>query len=230
VTDLVTLAEVRATGLTDAMADDDAVEAAIALASEYVERVCGVPFSPQTITTSAPLLFDGTGHDTLWLDIPILTISEVGEQDAEGNQTAYTASTYAVYNRRPPVGNDRRNPKIVRRYTYFPEGRQNIYVAGTFGWCDPAPDPNDEDVPPAQIERAPALVRRAVILLVVNDYAWTLTDAYRQGERLRRWIKMEVTEGHSYTLSDLALSSGPSGIREVDQILRAHARPLAVRA
>jgi len=217
--DLVTLAEVRATGLTAAMAPDADVERGITLASVYAETRCGVPFRAVTRTAADPLLVDGTGRRELWLQVPIIAVTEVGSQDASGNQTAYDASTWLAYARDALGEQDHQNPRLERRGgRVWPDGQQNIYLVGTFGWVE-----DDPDNPGTS--RAPYGVRRAVLLLVVNDYAWDLTDEDRQEDRLRRWIKTEKTEGHSYTLSDLAHSRGPSGLKEADRELLAHMRP-----
>jgi len=215
---LVTVAEVRAEGLSVASADDGRVTMAIELASEYVERCCGIPFHQVTRGTLDPLLVDGSGTQRLALNWPIRSISEAGVVDANGVRTAYQATSYVVYSR---AGQDERNPKVVLRYGDWPEGMLNVYLLGVFGWVE-------SDGATVPVLRAPLQVRRAVIGLVVNDFAWRLADEDRQGDRLRRWITSETTEGHTYSLDNLAGSSGPSGIRWIDQILRAFRRPRGV--
>jgi hypothetical protein len=229
---LVALSEVRAEGLTTAMADDATVTAAILLASEVAEQVCGTRFSPVSYTKASPLLLDGTGHDTLWLPLPAVSVSEVGTVSAAGVKTAYLASQWILYSGRAPQADGRQNPRLVRRnWEAWPEGQQNIYVAGAFGWTDLADDPADLVPPINQIERAPLLVRRAVLLMVVNDFAWRLTAEDRQTERLRRWIVSETTEGHSYQLARAAVSSGHTGLREADRMLAGYVfRPYQVEA
>lgn len=219
--DLVTIAEVRQAGLTAAMASDDDVQRAITLASVYVERVCGQPFRPVTypaVLGGRPLVVDGTGRRELWLDMPIVSVSACGTIDSAGQRTAFDTSTWRAYSRTM----DRGNPKLVRTGTIqtWPEGDLNVYVSGVFGCV--------ESDPTSGVLRAPLDIRRAVILLVVNDLVWSLTDEDRQDDRLRRWITSENTEGHSYSLSEKATSSGPSGIREVDRIMQAYPRPRRV--
>lgn len=312
---IVTLQQIRDVGLLVATADDATVRSAIRIASAFIERRCGVPFLPRTFTKASPFLMDGSGSDVLWLPWPVLSISEAGYQDTAGTQSALSATSYAVFNRRPPSMDDRRNPKLqLRDLNHWTEGLQNIYLAGVFGYCDantapihapllvtdngpnitlrvgsilddsidysgksvrvtyigataayggtetvvvtrgPAVSPSaptgtnvivttgllGQPVPASTVasnysvqvvgDWAPLEIQRAAIMLVVNDYAWSLTSDRRQRDRLRRWLMSETTEGHSYTLSALAMSGGPSGIREVDKILAAYSKPVAVWA
>jgi hypothetical protein len=224
---LVAVSEVRAEGLTVAMASDAQVTSAIELASEVVERNCGVPFHEVSFTSASPLLLDGPGRATLHLDVPINSVTEVGYIDGAGAKTPEVLTNLVVYNRRAGAGlDDRLNPKIEHRYGTWTRGLRNVYFVGKVGWTDLSPDPAGGSPSPL-IERAPVEIRRAVLLLVINDFAWLLTDEQRQGDRVRRWITSETTEGHSYSLSSMAASGGSSGIREADRIMSRYRRPRA---
>lgn len=232
---LVELSEVRAEGVTEEAVDDDRLILAIEQASDFVERACGVPFHVVSFTLDSlatALLLDGprrASWPTLHLPMPILTLTAAAPVVGGTIRTPYALSGIVAYNRRG-VGQagDRLNPKLVRE-AGWPMGNLAIALAGTFGWTDPAPEPDpEEEEEPAVIERAPALVRRAVILLVISDFAPLLGDAAATDERLRRWIISETTEGHSYSLGSLP-ATGPSGLREVDALLRPFHRPTRVR-
>jgi len=219
---LVTLAQVRAEGLTVAQASDAKVTEAIQLASDLVERLCRTSFTTQTYTTAAPLLLNGTGHDTIWFDDRVRTVTEIGIQTADGTQqTAYNATSYRLFASRTPSARDFRNPKVQRLGARtFREGLLNVYLAGTVGTTELV----------GGVESVPLLIQRAVLILVIQDFAWLLTDDARQKMRLGRFVKSQTTEGHRYVLSDIAFSGAYSGIREVDRILRLYSPPLGVRA
>jgi len=230
--DLVTLAYIRAQGLTEAQASDLQVSAGISLASEYFQDEVGMDFSPSVYTADDPLRVDGSGHDTLFLEQPVISLTEMGEykRGVSGDtKVAFPSYRYEVYNRRGRRGDDdRSNPKIVMvragtgSLTYFggqslvssvfPKGSKNVYLVGSFGWTVSV---GDEEV-------APLDVQRAVATLVICDDAWQLANDTRPSsidEPLRRFILSETTEGHHYQLSKTAASGGPSGIRSVDRII-----------
>jgi hypothetical protein len=219
---LVEISEARAAGITEAMADDETLRELLLEAGEYLERETELSFRATTHAALSPLLLDGTGHDTLWLQTPIITVTALGERTVSSagvvSYSPFLASSYEIFRGRSPGSDDRSNPKIVRTSGIFPEGVRSIYLVGQTGWTDQAPDPTDEDDPPL-IERAPRDIRRAVLLLVVNDLLPSIVDSAAQSERLRRYIVSENTEGHSYSLGEVAMSGGPTGLREVDRIV-----------
>ena len=221
---LVELSEVRAEGLTVAQATDARVNQAIIQASDLAERVVRMPLHQVSYLAGAPLLLDGSGTDTLWLPYPVAAVTVLGERSIGSSGTTYTpylAYDYELYGVRGEGDpDDRSNPRLVRTDGgIFPEGNRNIYLVGVFGWTELADDPADIVAPFDQIERAPSEVRRAVLLMVINDLVWLLTDDERQDDRLRRWISSENTEGHSYSLDRAAMSQGRTGLREADKAL-----------
>lgn len=157
----ITVSAVRAVGITDPPYDDAAVTAAITLAQRYMERATRQWFYPK------PCIFrlDGTDSDSIHLPVPIITMDEVKINDCPD---ALDSAYYRVYN----AEEDRGNPRIAlidSRYSeadiftaplsdgrmIFRRGRQNQYLAGTFGYVEA-----DGSVP---IE-----VQRAVLLLAVE--------------------------------------------------------------
>lgn len=206
-----TLAEVRAEGVTVAQASDARVNAAIALAGKYIDRVTGRFFEERTLT----LTLDGDGDNTLLLPLPIVSISAIEIADEE-----YDLDDFEVYNRLYP--DDRGCPKIVFSEGIFPEGYQNIEVTGVFGYLD------TEGTGEEETRVTPSLITRACLKLVILDLIPQIGSAEDQDERLRRYLTSETTDGHSYTLSELAVSGGASGDSEVDRILAMYRRPIGV--
>ena len=220
--DLITLAQVRSQGLTVAQAPDAQVNAAISLASAYLQDEVGMSYYPVPYPAGDPVPVDGTGHETLWLMQPIISVTELGEYHrgvAGDTKTVIPAYRYEVYNSRARGDDDRSNPKIVLLESdstiwssWFTEGRRNYYLVGSFGWTDLI----------GGTEQAPLDVQRAVLTLVIMDYAWLLANDTRPStidEPLRRFMLSETTEGHNYRLADTAASGGSSGIRSVDRLI-----------
>jgi hypothetical protein len=206
-----TLAEVRAEGVTEAQASDDRVTAAITLAGRYIDKVTGRFFEERNLT----LTLDGDGDNTLLLPVPIVSVSviEIGE-------TEYDLDEFEVYNRLYP--DDRGCPKIVFREGIFPEGNQNVEVTGVFGYLDTEGSGEEET------RVTPGLIKRACLKLVIIDLLPELGDSDEQEELRRRYVTSETTDGHSYTLSELAVSGGASGDTEVDRILGMYRRPIGI--
>jgi hypothetical protein len=190
---------------------DARVTAAIALAGKYIDRVTGRFFEERELT----LVLDGDGDDTLLLPLPIVSISAIGIADTE-----YDLDDFKIYNRLYP--DDRGCPKIVYVEGIFPSGRQNIDVTGVFGYLD------TEGTGDEETRVTPSLIKRACLKLVILDLIPQIGDAADQDERLRRYLTSETTDGHSYTLSELAVSGGSSGDSEVDRILAMYRRPMGI--
>jgi hypothetical protein len=141
----ITVADIRAAGLTDTVAyPDAAVDAAILLWQEVLDRMCRQWFEPRDIT----MKLDGTDSDTLHLGVPVIELASLRIND---NIDALDPTYYRVYS---SVGypDDRRNPRIVLRtlsdvsdiYSApieshrlrFRKGRQNQELVGSFGFVE----------------------------------------------------------------------------------------------
>lgn len=156
----ISVAAVRAVGIKDPPHDDAAVTAAIRLAQGYMERACRQWFYPKACI----FRLDGPDSDTIHLPVPIITLDEVRLNDAT---YALDPSYYRVYNTEEDRGNPRialidgRNADsifiapLTDGRMFFRRGRQNQYLAGTFGYVEA-----DGSVPPA--------IQRAVLLLAVE--------------------------------------------------------------
>jgi len=130
--DYISLADVRAEGLTVAMADNDRVNALIGDVEARVEDICRTKFAPTTTT----LTMDGNGLDRLRLPefCSELTSVALGETDLTLDDDVYL----------------RDNGLQIARHddAVFVEGRDNVVVVGKFG------DTNASDECPAELKWA----------------------------------------------------------------------------
>ena len=97
----------------------------------------------------------------------------------------------------------------------------NVRIEGTFGYTD-------------QFGNTPEEIKRALMLMVIRDKEG-LASRKRKGSLvsgLAGPLLSETTDGHSYTLGGYSLSLGATayftGDPEIDQILLAHRKPLAL--
>lgn len=204
-----TIAEIRAEGVTEDMATDQRLEELILEATVYIDKVTRWWFGARQKT----MKIDGTGHDTIWIPVPIIEVTEVKVEGRTLNTEAYV-----VYNRREP--DDRLNPKIVR-FNHWPKGEQIVEVVGTFGYTDEHPVTQEAIVPLA--------IKRVCRQLVIREIP-TLMDIDGQEEKRRARIVSETTDMHSYTLSQLTASGEWTGDPEIDTILWQYRRPVGVAA
>ena len=131
-------------------------------------------------------------------------------------------TNYVLYNRFPPA-DDRMYPKMYRKNRWA-EGVLNIEISGLWGYVD-------EDGNGGYM--TPAMIKRAAIKLALYNFP-DLGDKDAQEEKaLRGAIVSETTDGHSYSLSDSAVSAMNAsaitltGDTEIDQILRRYTmRPI----
>lgn len=206
-----TIEDIRAEGVTEEQFIDDRVTAAITQAAAYIEKATGRFFYSRELT----LTLDGEGDDTLFLDVPIIAVSAITI-----GGSACDLDDFEIYNRLIP--DDRKCPKIVYTEGIFPEGNLNVSISGTFGYLD-------ESGSGEEVERiTPPAIKRACIKLVILDLLPLLGDSDAQDDIRRRWLISEKTDGHSYQLSELAMSGGTSGDREIDRILAAYRKPIGV--
>lgn len=216
------ISDLRGEGVTEAMADDERLAYLIDLASQYIDEVTGRFFEPRELSFD----LDGPGTKTIFLNMPIVAISEVGEVDEYGEVDAWEAIDYVVYNRhirqRLPSPDDRENPKIAAREDLkFPKGDQNIRINGVFGYTEW--DGSSQG-------RTPKLIRRACMLLVYREL-YILADEELRDTLKNKWkITNEKTREQSISyggLSQILSGSGSlyTGDPEIDQILTMYVRP-----
>jgi hypothetical protein len=230
------VADLRAEGVTDAIADDARLEALLARASSYIERFTGRFFEPRELTHT----LDGTGGRTLPLGHPIIRIDDVFIEASVFSPADLPVdpSVYRVYNRHLTQGlllpDDRDDPRLefvhggdllgVRfeppglslSSLVWPRGQQNVTVRGAFGYTEPDGSPTG---------RTPELIRHVTKLLVMRELP-RLADVDQREDAQRRWrITSERTRDQAYTLEALRLTGAFTGDPEIDNVLVAFVRP-----
>lgn len=197
-----TVTQVRAfTGLREATADDDAVEALIRHYSVIAEEYCGVWFEARTLT----IYMDGTSSNTLFLPVPIISVTALRINDElEDTDDALDASYYVVET-------DPRNPMIRFKQPttdnlydrialglnssgrlVFIDGQDNQRIDGSFGWVD--------TTGPQAGAGAPLLVQNAIARLVTIHAVRPMVDDPMQV--LRTDLEEEWTDGHRLRFSN----------------------------
>lgn len=146
---VLTIQNVRDEGITEEMADDDAVEAAIAECEAIFNDQTGQFFEP----IAGELTVDGDNTDSIFLPIPVISVSSIVD-----NTTSQTMSAlnYRVYAGRTRIQDDRRNPKILAKNGYgFHYSPGGWTITGVFGFTE-----SDGS--------APAAVKRAMLILTIE--------------------------------------------------------------
>ena len=222
----VSVADVRAEGITVADASDERIEAIIRLAERYIERVTGRFFEPRPQS----LTIDGPSGRVLRLGHPIIRIDVVAvDSSSATTPVPIDPSSYRVYNRHLTQGllipDDRDDPRIelvrggdasVGLDAIWPCGVQNVRVAGVFGYTDPDGSP---------MGVTPMLIRHTTKLLVLRELP-LMADLDGREDAQRRWrLTSERTRDQAYTLGALASQGAFTGDREIDLILAVYTRP-----
>jgi hypothetical protein len=194
---------------------------------QWFERATGQFFYSQTLD----LYFDGDGSRLLQLPVPIITCTALYSND--DFTTALNSSEYVVYNRRGPVQDDRKNPRIKLKRSsslgsnifssngnsaIFEIGDQNIKVSGDWGYTEP-----DGSVPTA--------VKRAIAVLVMTTMNQLNDDDIDQ-LKVGRVIE-EVTDRHRIEYADLynrLKAWNPTGLTEVDLAIQMYRAPMTIDA
>jgi len=185
----VGIEDIRDEGFSDSELPDERLIYGIALATSTIDRITRRFFEPRNRT----FLFDGRGSQVgkFQLRIPIIALTEVKVDDA-----VVPIDTFKVYNRHLTQGltmpDDRDNPMVsydlgseleieyLVDIARFLRGRQNISLAGIFGYTELGPDDAvGETSPGSQVPlsygETPPLIKRAAMLLTVR-YAFTTAD------------------------------------------------------
>lgn len=138
----VSVPEMRAEGVPITI-PDAAIQSALDMWQPIIERITRRVFEPQTLT----VFLDGSGSDTLFLNLPIISITALYMNNDFVN--VVPSDNYAVYNARGPRGmpDDRDNPKIrlivenqsiftATSMRAFARGKQNQQLQGSFGYVE----------------------------------------------------------------------------------------------
>ncbi|MGE5528065.1 MAG: hypothetical protein ACM3X6_02855 [Patescibacteria group bacterium] len=197
--------DLRAEGVTEAQASDARLTELIGLATDYIDAMTGRWFEPRTKT----MVLDGNGCCTLMLPVFLIAATSV-KVDGEA------VTGYKIYNRFNP--DDRDAPAIYHEDTW-PEGVQNIEIAGSWGYVDPGAEAGQYVTPPR--------IKRCCMRLVIRDLP-LLNDQAGQEDRRRSRIVSESTDGHSYTLKRLAMFPELTGDLDIDEVLSYYRRPCRV--
>lgn len=231
----ISVADVRAAGITTAMVSDSAVQAAIEVWQAFLERACRQWFYPRLLT----FRFDGTDSDTIHFGVPIISVDHV---KINNSTDKLDPSYYKVYGMGDnPVGDDRHNPRIkligadddLSIYTApmivggrrlkFRKGRQNQEVKGTFGYVEA-----DGSTPP--------LIKHALLKLVIEKLTHPVFGTFSGGEAspLMAQVLEEETDGHRMKYAVSAPSprkpglSGVTSDQEILDIIRLYRAPIGL--
>ncbi|GAB1376887.1 hypothetical protein MASR1M48_17390 [Lactococcus petauri] len=217
----ITVKELRDEGLTDTTKYPDAfLNSRIAYNTKLIENYTGRWFEARDMI----LDIDGHGAYNLQLEFPIVNIKKVTLLDREFPVTqvfTFELDDITIYNRhitmRMMEPDDREDPRIAN--VYFPKGRQNIRIDGTFGYTE-------------YDGSTPVMIKRALMLMVMRDKE--LLASNRRNASLLRGLsgrlQSESTDGHSYSLAVPTPSAGATpyftGDDEIDHILHSFVRPM----
>lgn len=190
-----TVNDFRAEGISEEQYSDEQLDELIKVASSYIDSVTGQWFEAR----EKVIRLDGRGGKNLVLPVFLSAVDYV-------QVSGEVIDDYVLYNRM----DDRVYPKIFRNRGW-PLGRLNIEVSGTWGYVE------EDGSTPADIKRA------AMKLALYNFPSLSDVDAHEE-KNLRGSLISETTDGHSYTLSEGAVTSGITGDAEIDEILRRYVR------
>ena len=167
---------------------------------DFIELFCGQFFEEREMS----ITLDGSGTNTLYLPLPIISLSSV----TMGGATLIASSLY-TYNRYYP--DDRLSPKIKYSGT-FTDDFQNIVVTGTWGFVE-----QDGSTPRALVEAAMKILVNIALKPLVGS------AGYEGNTQNHRLIK-EKTDTYFYELSANPATNGPTGIAEIDKVLLMYRR------
>lgn len=233
--DYITVDDLRAEDITEAELSDDRAEVLITYWSQWIDLMTGQFFDARSDT----IYLDGDGSRLLQLPVPIIECTSLYMNDDFVN--VIDPSYYVVYNSRGPVQDDRKNPRIKLKMAgtsvfsssssgLFEIGDRNQKIVGVFGFVEAGMlEGEEEEDPDTYITPEP--IKRAVKILV-NTTKDNLGDDALDQLKVGRLVE-EVTDRHRATYSDLYDRLGawnPTGITEVDLVIRQYRRPQIVTA
>ena len=156
-----TVADMRAEGVTDMLADDRRVLMALRQSKRFIERITRRFFEPRFLEIKV----DGKAGAKIQIDMPIIALEQISIDDfpLDPVDSLLSEESIRVYNRHIEQGlehpDDRNNPKIEalayfhsgsahsdgfngfshasHRTFIFPRGQQNITLRGVFGYTEP---------------------------------------------------------------------------------------------
>lgn len=244
----ITVSDLRDEGVTERQASNSRCTKAISLAEKYILSITGFLFTP----TAATFKLDGTGAPSIRLPQPPIAIDSIQFIDVDDAVLeTLDPTSFRIYNdhlSQPGVNNpdERRRPRIVlvssegilspayddisafSFWQYFPPGRKNIKIVGTFGWTDydPTEDPDNPGNLLYPYGVTPEEIKYVTTLLAFR-YLPKLNDATAREDNERWRITAERTREQSYSrkvgggIADE--NGGPfTGDPTIDDILARH--------
>jgi hypothetical protein len=208
-----TVADLRAEGVSHAMASDPRIEALLADARAFVDTATGWFFEPRART----FRLDGRGNATIELPVPPIRIDTLS---IDGHPLSLAPDDLLVEG--APVVPGFIAPRLtLRRCRRFRRETGNVTVAGLWGYTEA--DGTVEGRTPAAIRLVTMqLVLRALPVLVDGD-AW---ESARQ-----RWRLLEErTREQSYKFGPRTLATFLTGDPEIDAVLLRYRRPQGLGA
>ncbi|MEK7383861.1 MAG: hypothetical protein AAB262_11340, partial [Elusimicrobiota bacterium] len=176
------VADLRAEGITEAMAPDVRLASLIEEAGRTIDRITGWFFEPRAQT----LARDGRGNPTIEPPVPPIRLDRL----AVGGRNLSLASDDLVVVG-APVNPGFDSPRLtLRGCRSFPRGKGNITAEGLWGFTEPDGTPEG---------RTPLEIRRACMLLVLR-LLHPLAGESSTDARNRWRILEERTRDQSYRL------------------------------
>jgi hypothetical protein len=202
-----TVADLRAEGVTEAMAPDARLASLIEEAGSTIDRITGWFFEPRAQTFT----LDGRGHPTIEPPVPPIRLDRLAVGDMDLSLSPDDLVVVGA-----PVNPGFDSPRLtLRGCSTFPRGKGNITAEGLWGFTEPDGTPEG---------RTPLEIRRACMLLVLR-ILHPLAGESSTDARNRWRILEERTRDQSYRL-DGVKDTGPfTGDPEVDGILLRYRRP-----
>lgn len=203
-----TVADMRAEGVTPAMAGDTRLAVLLEEATRTIDKVTGWYFEPR----SATLHLDGRGTPSLWLPAPPIRLYRLALYGAD---VSFSREHLVVVG--APVGPGFDGPRLTFRHgRVFPRGEGNVTVGARWGYTEADGTPEG---------RTPPAIRRACMLLVLRSLS-PLADEDSLEERTRWRVVEERTREQSYRLDSVRPSVRPlTGEPEVDTLLSPYVKP-----
>lgn len=203
-----TVADLRAEGVTEAMAPDARLASLIEEAGSTIDRITGWFFEPRALT----LALDGRGNPTIEPPVPSIRLDRLAVGDTDLSLSPDDLVVVGA-----PVNPGFDSPRLtLRGCRSFPRGRGNVTAEGLWGYTEPDSTPEG---------RTPLEIRRACMLLVLRSLP-LLGDDDSSGEARSRWRLIEErTRDQSYRLDPDSRTASFTGDPEIDSILVRYRRP-----
>lgn len=234
----ITLTDIRNEGITEAIASDSAVTAAILLWQEVLDRCCRQWFLPRELTIE----FDGDNSTTINLGIPCIEVEYLRINNSSDD---LDSSLYKVYgNQTEGLQSRRRNPKIalvqyitsdINRDIHlgpffdnrlaFLKGYKNQVISGAFGFV------NADLSPPLAIKRA---LTKLVVEKIMNPIYPGNDASTPSAPSFAGIVVEEKTDGHSLKYGSIDYSKRKSGLigitsdPEIQDIIKLYRGPIGI--